>query len=57
MKEILDDRITDRDEKIEEIKNFFMIQEIIFLNKKKIIISRRELVMFLVVTTLSIKII
>ena len=56
IKEILHDSIIDRDEKIDEIKKFFMIQEIIFLNKKKIIISRRELVMLLVVTTLSIKV-
>ena len=33
-----------------------MNQEIIFLNKKKIIISRRELVMLLVIIALSIKV-
>ena len=33
-----------------------MIPKIIFLNKKKIIIRRRELVMLLAVTTLNIKV-
>ena len=40
IKEVLYDPILDRDEKIEEIKNIFMIQKIIFLNQKKIIISQ-----------------
>ena len=40
IKDILYDLILDRDEKIEEIEKFFMIQKIIFLNQKKIIISQ-----------------
>ena len=40
IKEILHDPIIDRNEKIEEIKKFFLIQETIFLKKKRIIISR-----------------
>ena len=40
IKEILYDPILDRDVKIEKIKKKFMIQKIIFLNQKKIIISR-----------------
>ena len=40
IEEILYDLIINRDEKIEEIKKKVMIQEIIFLNQKKIIISQ-----------------
>ena len=50
-KEILYDPILDRDEKIEETN------KILYDFQKKIIISKRELVMLLVATTLNIKLI
>ena len=56
IKETLHDPIIDRDGKIEEIKQILSnpINNLPF--KKKIIISQRELVMLLVVTTLNIKV-
>ena len=57
IKVIFRDPIINRNEKIEEIKKKkFMIQKIIFLNRKKIITSQREFVMLLVATLLNIKV-